>query len=552
MGRAKLRSNILSQKDQAGRERVIAYGGRALRKAERNYPVTELEGLAIIEGIKAYHPYLANSHFTVVTDHIALKYLMNVKADTGRMARWALALQGYDLTVIHRKGLINKNADALSRREYDIETELVTDLDTPTYVDLLPVETVATSFYYECDDVNDERCDDSGDPTVQATVTIASLIGSSIGEAERLCPEIGPMYNYMLNNELPAEDKIARQIVIESDQYGMRNDTLYHIFSPRTKGVLKMDKLINQVVVPLKLRNQILSEYHDSLVGGGHQGFDRTYYAIKSEYYWSGMYADVDKYVKQCKACQHAKRNYNGHPAALHPLPVAAVFQRWHMDFLGPLKKAEGGEQYILLVVDSFSRWCEAFALKDQTATTVDRVLYEQIFTRYGAPRELISDRGTQFMSKLVAELCNVFAVKRHCTSAYHPQTNASCERMNSTIGQALRAYVKDDQSDWPSMLPSILVAYRMTPAMRSTDFSPYVLVFGHDMLTPLDTEIMPPENVPKTYAQHLKNTIENLRLARSLAKENVQHNIDRNREAYDTDAKELYNYVCDAMFCKH
>ena len=98
------------------------------------------------------------------------------------------------------------------------------------------------------------------------------------------------MYNYVLNSELPADDKVARRIVIESDQYGMRNDTLYHISPLR---VLKMDKLINQVVVPINLRRQILSEYHDSLVGGGHQGFDRTYY-------WSGMYADVDKYVKQC------------------------------------------------------------------------------------------------------------------------------------------------------------------------------------------------------------------------------------------------------------
>ena len=147
----------------------------------------------------------------------------------------------------------------------------------------------------------------------------------------------------MLNSELPADDKVARRIVIESDQYGMRNDTLYHIFPPRTKGVLKMEKLINQVVVPVNLRRQILSEYHESLVGGGHQGFDRTYYAIKSKYYWSGMYADVDKYVKQCKECQHAKRNHHGQPAPLHPLPIAAVFQRWHMDFLGPLKKAEGG-----------------------------------------------------------------------------------------------------------------------------------------------------------------------------------------------------------------
>ena len=126
-------------------------------------------------------------------------------------------------------------------------------------------------------------------------------------------------------------------------------------------------------------------------------------------------------------------------------------------------------------------------------------------------------------MSKLVQALCKMFAVKRHSTSSYHPQTNASRERMNSTIGQAPRAYVKDDQSDWPSILPGILMAYRMTPAMRSTEFSPYFLVFGHEMLTPIDTELVPPENLPKTYEQHLKQTIENLRLARTLATHNVK-----------------------------
>ena len=66
--------------------------------------------------------------------------------------------------------------------------------------------------------------------------------------------------------------------------------------------------------------------------------------------------------------------------------------------FFGPLKKAAGGEQYILLLVDSFSRWCETFALNDQKATTVATVLYEQTFTCYGAPHELISDRVAQFI----------------------------------------------------------------------------------------------------------------------------------------------------------
>ena len=83
------------------------------------------------------------------------------------------------------------------------------------------------------------------------------------------------------------------------------------------------------------------------------------------------MSVEVNDYVRICNECQLAKRHYHSHPVPLHPLPTAGVFERWHTDFLGPLKTAKEGQQYILLVVDSLSRWCEAFALKDQTATTV-------------------------------------------------------------------------------------------------------------------------------------------------------------------------------------
>ena len=536
---------ILSQRDNEQREQVIAYGGRALRKAERNYPVRELEGLAIIEGIKSYHPYLANSHFTVVTDHMALKYLMNVKADTGRIARWALALQGYDFTVVHRKGLVNRNADALSRRAYEQEGEVEIVPETPPYTELLTIgkdeinteRLLETTFLYHDNQMKEnmdkDRC------ITHARVTVASLIDTSIAEIQQTCPDIGPMYNYIAHGDLPKEDKLARKVILEADQYGMREQVLYHVFSPRTKGTLQLDKVINQVVVPKCLRSQILSEYHDSLIGGGHQGFDRTYCAIKMKYYWSGMYADVNKYVKTCNECQHAKRHYHSHPAPLHPLPTAGVFDRWHMDFLGPLKTAKGGQQYILLVVDSFSRWCEAFALKDQTAATVAWVLYSEIFTRYGAPCSLISDRGAQFMSKLVAALCELFAVKRHSKSPYHPQSNATCERMNSYIGQALRAYVKDDQSDWPHVLPGILMAYRMTPAMRSTEFSPYRLVFGREMVTAVDTDLIPKSTLPRSFQEHLSNIVNNLRLSQAVAAENVERNIAKNKTAHDTKARD-------------
>ncbi|GBC54389.2 enzymatic polyprotein, putative [Rhizophagus irregularis DAOM 181602=DAOM 197198] len=83
--------------------------------AEKRYPITELEYLAVIWGVKHFHKYLVNRRFKVITDHAALKGLMSAKIPTGRRARWVMELQQYNFEIIHRPGKENKNADALSR-----------------------------------------------------------------------------------------------------------------------------------------------------------------------------------------------------------------------------------------------------------------------------------------------------------------------------------------------------------------------------------------------------------------------------------------------------
>ncbi|CAB4441358.1 unnamed protein product [Rhizophagus irregularis] len=110
---------VLSQKNEENKEFVIAYASRSLVGAEKNYAITELEYLAIFWGIKYFHKFLAGRKFTVITDHAALKGLMNAKVPTGRRARWVMELQQYDFEVIHRSGKENKNADALSRLEFE-------------------------------------------------------------------------------------------------------------------------------------------------------------------------------------------------------------------------------------------------------------------------------------------------------------------------------------------------------------------------------------------------------------------------------------------------
>ena len=112
-----------------GKDVAIAYGGRDLSSAEKNYSATECEALAIVQALKYYLPYLHGRHFVIHTDHHALKWLMNIKEPTGRLARWSLLIQQYDFEIRHRAGKSNGNADALSRRSYG--TLELNALDTP-------------------------------------------------------------------------------------------------------------------------------------------------------------------------------------------------------------------------------------------------------------------------------------------------------------------------------------------------------------------------------------------------------------------------------------
>ena len=110
---------ILGQKDENGKEHPCAYGGRGLRPNEEKWPVTELECLALIEGIRQFHTYLAGREFEVVTDHISLTYLQKMKlSSNNRLARWSLFLQPYKIQMRYKKGETLTSADAISRIDH--------------------------------------------------------------------------------------------------------------------------------------------------------------------------------------------------------------------------------------------------------------------------------------------------------------------------------------------------------------------------------------------------------------------------------------------------
>ena len=145
-----------------GREHVIAYAARATNKHERNYPITELELLGVVYGVKQFDHYLRHHSFTVVTDHSSLRWLVNLKVPHGRLARWLEYLQQFDFHVQYKKGRLHCNADALSRMPFSD----IVPKDNDVAVEAI---TRSGAQKVENDDISDAESDSDNDAPINLT-----------------------------------------------------------------------------------------------------------------------------------------------------------------------------------------------------------------------------------------------------------------------------------------------------------------------------------------------------------------------------------------------
>lgn len=585
---------ILGQEDENKKERVIEFGGRALHGAEKNYSVSELECLAIVEGVKAYKAYLSTGiPFTIITDHKALTCLNSLtNSQNGRLARWALFLQGFRYKVVYRKGEEN-NADALSRltkeaqegtsseQNYVLVDTFLTDLESSTEVrnntscchsnsskqsnstdpvkkasisspnNQIPkinTNAIDTNRHLPQSSNNKEwlelkfdfnvKADVSSLEANQSTETIAEAPDdlSDLISMQKQCSDFKDIYNYLANNDIPEDEKLRKTVLFEKEHYDLLDGVLMHRFQPRSKKKPTNEQFTFQIALPKQMRLKALQDYHDN---NGHFGYKKVYSAIQTKYYWPRMFQQIYDYVKSCDRCQRTKREAHPNTTPLNPLPVAKVFERLHIDLIGPLPKTTAGHEYILVCVDSFSRWVEAFPLHDQTASTIARVLHDEIFCRFGSPINIVSDRGRNFLSKLCNAVCEIYKVSRHMTASYNPRANGCVERQNATIAQTLRAYINKDQNNWHLLLPTVLMSIRSAPNTETSGYSPFKMLFGNEMRLPFDTTLVPKETLGPEAKIHVTNLIDRLKLVHEQATTNSQLSQAESKQAHDAKAKE-------------
>ncbi len=248
-----------------------------------------------------------------------------------------------------------------------------------------------------------------------------------------------------------------------------------------THTVLVNDSPVDRIVVPKCLRLNILTLAHDK---SSHIGVRGMRNMIDKRFTWPGIHKDIANFVKSCDTCLRVNSSGNRKATMVERKIVSVPFETVAVDLVGPLPKAKRGVRYLFTYVCLASRWPEAIPMRTASATEAAQCFVD-IISRTGIPLKVLSDRGTIFLGKLMSGLYEMLGIDAIATSPYRSQSNGVVERLHGTLKPMLSKAI-DAGIDWSVFLPLALFAIRQVPN-RDVGFSPHCLVYGKDVVGPLD-----------------------------------------------------------------
>jgi hypothetical protein len=445
---------VLSQQQDDGLMRPVAYWSTKLSAAECRYSATERELMAIVKATKHWRAYLHGSPHPILlmSDHKPLIYL-NGKAELGmRLSRWMEELSDLTFEIGYVKGKDNAAADALSRRS---DHGAVDSSVQPSMMKVKMVERLST-----------------GEKSVRPWWRDGTWMADEQSNTQSL------------SAAQLTERTLQVESLLDELREAVKNDEQYQrVLSGDEKhdGLIRLDGLVysrsGAVYVPndRRLKTRLLELAHDA---AGHFGRVRTIERLRRQCVWDGMTKEVEDYCRSCGVCS-ANKSSNELPAGtLRPLPIPkGVWDSIGIDFVGPLPKSKEGHDCILVVVDRFSKMVILRACNlTINAVQTGKLVLDMLLGIGRLPSSIVSDRDVRFTGAVWGQLWAGLNTDLKMSTAYHPQTDGQTERMNRTMQTMLRSYA-ERREDWEEWLSFVAAAYNSTP-QESTKRTPFEMNF--------------------------------------------------------------------------
>eukprot|EP00253_Pinus_taeda_P035411 PITA_35411 len=380
-----------------GQKYLVPYAiyctSKNLTPIELNYTVTEKEFLAVVHAINKFRHYITDYETFIHTDHSAIRYLMKKTVTNGRITRWLLLLQELNITVLDRPGKQNTVADFLSRIQNTKEDSLGEDKFLDEY---LFVVTTKTPWYAD-------------------------------------------IANYLVIGKLPPHlfPSERRNIIQESSKYSWISNELFKTGPDLViRRCVREDEMLD-----------ILNACHDEPCDR-HFADKRIAYKILSlGYDWPSLFKDAKKYVKRCDNCQRVGKPTLSNDMPLQPQVLIKPFEKWALDFNGPINLPSKQKKYIL-------RNCDR--------------------------------SGKSIHIQPGGEADGRIQIKHKRSIPYHPQENGQVESTDNVLESIITKTVHLHRREWAERLPEALWAYKTT-WRNTTGHSPYELVYGKEVLLPIE-----------------------------------------------------------------
>lgn len=507
----------------------VAYASRPLNKAEKNYPVIQKELTAIVWAVKYFRPYLFGRTFTIMTDHKPLVYLFGIKDPSSRLIKYRLILEEYDFKIVYVRGKENVIADALSRicitsdelknmkeqilavttrgqkrrleESYKNQTvpSKTTDNwpDQPRVVELLrqPCDSIEMKLVEE-KTIRKYKRENMIEEQKDCFVYIPSKMLLCINLDFRLHFSRAEFATKL--KEFCERIDVKELCIVKDDNNNEFIKGLYSVIKsfkewpgPRICILRGIERIYDE-----KEKEFILNNYH-LLPTSGHAGMNRMANNIKRKYYWPGLDMDIRKFISKCEMCQKMKQSkYTRQPMTV-TTTASAAFEKVFLDLVGPLDRDESGNCYILTLQCELTKYIEAYPLPNKETVTVAKAFVNNFILRFGIPKCIATDRGTEFISQVMKQVCRLLEIEKLQSTAYHHQSIGSLEIAHKHLGAFLRTYCNNSYHSWSDWLPFWCFSFN-TSVNTQTKYTPYELVFGRQCRLPnsLELDVEPLYNI--------------------------------------------------------